>query len=74
MSTIRRFAMARHAALVLCLTWCGGALADDRHYDAWVYREYRAAQRQQVGDLCDVWFPTWRPQAVAKTYKVLADR
>lgn len=74
MSTIRRYAILLLAALALFGTWGSSATAGDPAYDLSVYREYRAAKRQQVGYLCEIWFATWRPDAVGKTYHSLAGR
>jgi hypothetical protein len=72
MKTTRRLVMTQLFAFVLCWTWGGAALANDRSYNESAYREYRAAKRQQVSDLCDIWWATWRPGTVGKTYVVLA--
>ena len=52
----------------------GSAWADHREYDLAVWQEYRAAKRQQIRDLCDIWFAEWRPGAVGRTYLDLADQ
>jgi hypothetical protein len=74
MATTQRYVMAPLVALVLWLTWGSTACGSDRAYDQWAYRAYRAAKRDQVGALCEIWFATWRPGEVAKTYRSLADR
>ena len=48
--------------------------ADDRLYNEEASREYRAAKRQQVGEVLELWLPTWRPGAVGTTYLKLGDR
>lgn len=75
MVSIQRFAMVSLLALVLCLMWGSRVSADDpnRSHNESVYREYRAAKRQQVSDLCEIWFATWRPGKVGKTYIALAE-
>lgn len=72
MTTVRRLVMTPLVALVVYLMLGSAASADDHYFNESAYREYRAAKRQQVGDLCDIWCATWRPGTVGKTYVVLA--
>ncbi len=77
MISIRRLVMAPFIAIVVCLSFGGVASAGDNYYGDNYYneagwREYRAAKRHQVSDLCDIWFTTWRPSSVGKTYVELA--
>jgi hypothetical protein len=64
----------RVAVLIAALICGGQASGSERTYDEIAWREYREAKRQQVAELCEIWFPTYRPSTVGKTYVNLAGR
>jgi hypothetical protein len=74
MSLFRRVAANAFVFLAFCVLSCAQSLAGDNIHDESAWREYRAAKRQQVSDLCDIWFATYRPNSVGKTYVELASR
>lgn len=49
------------------------AVADDTANER-VWRALNEAKRAQQREMCEIWWPTWRPQKVGATYLRLADR
>jgi hypothetical protein len=74
MNSLRRPLLALLTALTLCLLACGAARADEREDNELAWREYRSLKREQVAELCDLWFAQYRPGSIGKTYVELAGR
>jgi hypothetical protein len=62
------------AALLALVLLLAPAWAGERHENDRVWQEVRAAKRQQLRELGAIWFPSWRPNTVARTYLDLAER